>query len=91
MDSRGVRRAPVTTLWGWNPEAAAKVYIPTLLIAGAHDNRVARVRELYEALGSRQKVFNDLGCTSHTAMWEKNHMLLFHASLGWLMHGTVMG
>jgi pimeloyl-ACP methyl ester carboxylesterase len=90
---QGVRRAPMTTLWGWDSEAAAKVQIPTLLIVGAHDNRVApdRVRELYEALGSRQKVLIDLGCTSHNAMWEKNHALLLSASVEWLRQGAVNG
>jgi hypothetical protein len=65
----------------------------TRLIAGAHDNRIAseRVRELYEALGSRQKVFIELGCTSHNAMWEKNHVLLFRVSLEWLMRSAVNG
>jgi pimeloyl-ACP methyl ester carboxylesterase len=90
---RGVRRAPVTTLWGWNSEAAAKVHIPTLLVAGAHDNRVApeRVRELYGDLGSRQKVFIDLGCSSHNALWERSHLFLFRASLEWLTQGAVNG
>ena len=38
------------------------------------------VREYYEDLGSPEKVFVDLACSSHNAMWEKNHLLLFQAS-----------
>ena len=63
------------------------------MVAGAHDKQVPpdRVRELYADLGSRQKVFVDLACSSHNAMWEKNHTLLFRASLEWLTQGTVNG
>jgi len=89
----GVRRAPGTTVWGWNSEVVAKLQVPTLMVTGAHDKQVApdRVRELYADLGSRQKVFIDLACSSHNAMWEKNHTLLFRASLEWLTQGTVNG
>src|SRR5262249_48234705 len=89
----GVRRAPQTTTWGWNLEAVAKTETPMLMVAGAHDKQVspARVRELYTDLGSRQKVFVDLACSSHNAMWERNHLLLFRASLEWLTQGSVNG
>ena len=58
-----------------------------------HDAQVApsRVRELYQDLGSSDKVFIDLGCSGHSAMWEKNHELMFRASLEWLTRGTVEG
>jgi pimeloyl-ACP methyl ester carboxylesterase len=89
----GVRRAPQTTTWGWNAAAAGKTQTPTLMVAGEHDKQVspARVRELYADLGSREKVFVDLGCSSHNAMWEKNHLILFKASQEWLTQGTVNG
>jgi pimeloyl-ACP methyl ester carboxylesterase len=89
----GVRRAPQTTVWGWTPALAAKMQMPTLLVAGAHDKQVSpdRVRELYADLGAREKVFIDLACSSHNAMWERNHLLLFRASLEWLTQGTVNG
>jgi pimeloyl-ACP methyl ester carboxylesterase len=89
----GVRRAPQTTTWGWNQATAAKTMTPTLMVAGAHDKQVSpdRVRELYADLGAPQKVFIDLGCSSHNAMWEKNHLELFRASLEWLDKGTVNG
>jgi pimeloyl-ACP methyl ester carboxylesterase len=89
----GVRRAPQTTTWGWTQPMVAKSQIPTLVISGVHDKQVNpdRVRELYADLGSHQKVFIDLGCSSHNAMWEKNHSLLFRASLEWLTKGSVNG
>jgi pimeloyl-ACP methyl ester carboxylesterase len=87
----GVRRAPSTTTWGWNAAMAATTKIPALIIAGVHDKQVTpdRVRPLYDDLGSSQKVLIDLGCSSHNAMWEKNRLLMFKASLDWLTKGTV--
>jgi pimeloyl-ACP methyl ester carboxylesterase len=89
----GVRRAPQTTSWGWTTAAVAKTTIPTLMVSGAYDKQVdpQRVRDLYADLGAREKVFIDLACSSHNAMWERNHTLLFRASLEWLQKGTVNG
>ncbi len=87
----GVRRAPNVTVWG--SAALAKISVPTLMVSGAHDKQVPqdRVRDLYTDLAAKQKVFVDLACSSHNAMWEKNHLLLFRASLEWLTQGTVTG
>lgn len=89
----GARRAPQVTTWGFNNAVVSKMQIPTLMVSGVHDKQVPqeRVREMYTDLGSRQKVFIDLACSSHNAMWEKNHLLLFRASLEWLVRGTVNG
>ena len=89
----GVRRAPVTTSWGWTMDVVKKTTIPILMVSGAHDKQVdqSRVREFYADLGSPDKVFIDLACSSHNAMWERNHKLLFQASLEWLQNGTVNG
>jgi pimeloyl-ACP methyl ester carboxylesterase len=89
----GVRRAPLLTTWGWNSEIVAKTQLPILMVSGEHDKQVPsnRVRELYADLGSHQKIFIDLACSSHNAMWEGNHLLLFRASLEWLTRGTVNG
>jgi pimeloyl-ACP methyl ester carboxylesterase len=89
----GVRRAPQTTSWGWTTDVVKKTQVPTLMVSGVHDKQVPqeRVRNLYADLGSPQKVFIDLACSSHNAMWEKNHMLMFRASLEWLQSGTVNG
>ncbi len=89
----GVRRAPQVPTWGFNQAVVSKMQTPALLVTGAHDKQVApeRVRELYADLGSPQKVVADLACSSHNAMWERNHLLLFRASLEWLRDGKVNG
>lgn len=89
----GVRRAPAVPTWGFNQSVVSRMQTPFLMIAGAHDKQVVpeRVRDLYADLGSKQKVFVDLACSSHNAMWEKNHLLLFQASLEWLKDGKVNG
>jgi len=89
----GVRRAPQVTTWGWNSDAVAKIQVPTLMVSGAHDKQVPteRVRELYADLGAPRKVFIDLACSSHNAMWENNHLILFRASLEWLTQTSVNG
>jgi pimeloyl-ACP methyl ester carboxylesterase len=89
----GVRRAPNVTVWGWNAEMAAKTQAPVLMVTGQYDKTVPseRVRQLYADLPAHKNVFVDLACSSHNAMWEKNHLLLFRASLEWLTRGTVTG
>jgi pimeloyl-ACP methyl ester carboxylesterase len=89
----GVRRAPAVPSWGFNKETAAKLRTPYLMVTGATDGQVnpARVRELYEDLGSKDKVLLDLACASHNAMWEKGHLVLFKATLDWLTAGKVEG
>jgi pimeloyl-ACP methyl ester carboxylesterase len=89
----GVRRAPQVPTWGFNQAIVAKMQIPFLMIAGVHDKQVLpeRVRELFADLGSTEKVIVDLACSSHNAMWETNHLLLFRASLEWLRDGKVNG
>jgi pimeloyl-ACP methyl ester carboxylesterase len=91
----GVRRAPnvATGGKGWNAEVVGKMKIPALFVAAAHDKQVPLegVRTLYNDYGAPEKVFADLACTSHNALWEKNHLLLFAASLEWFNKGTVNG
>jgi len=89
----GVRRAPAVPTWGFNQAVVAKMQTPFLMVTGAHDKQVApeRVRDLYADLGSKEKVIIDLACSSHNAMWERNHLLLFKASLDWLKEGKVNG
>jgi len=90
---QGVRRAPNTTVWGFGKAAVERMQTPTLMVAGVHDKQVdpARVRDYFADLGAQSKVLLDLGCSSHNAMWESNHLLLFRASLEWLTAGTVEG
>jgi pimeloyl-ACP methyl ester carboxylesterase len=89
-----VRRAAIaSTGWGWTQEKVKAMTTPTLMVSGINDKQVnpERVRDFYADIGSPQKVFIDLGCSSHNAMWEKNHLVLFAASLEWLDKGTVNG
>lgn len=89
----GVRRAPQTTVWSWSMADARRTRTPMLIVQGAHDGQVApaRARELFEDVGSASKVYVDLACASHNAMWERVHTLMFDASLEWLARGTVDG
>jgi len=91
----GVRRAPNVGGGGqgWNRDVVSKMRIPTLFVAAAHDKQALpeRVRALYTDYGASEKTLLDLGCTSHNALWEKNHLLLFQASLEWFSKGTVNG
>ena len=88
-----VRRAPIIALWGFNQAAVARVQTPALMVTGEHDKQVApaQVHELYADYGGKQKLVIDLACSSHSAMWEKNHLLLFKASRDWLREGRVEG
>jgi pimeloyl-ACP methyl ester carboxylesterase len=89
-----VRRAPIaSSSWGWTTARVKAMTMPVLMVSGVNDKQVnpRRVRDLYADLGSNRKVFIDLGCSSHNAMWEKNHKILFQASLEWLDKGTVNG
>jgi pimeloyl-ACP methyl ester carboxylesterase len=90
---QGVRRAPNTSVWGWNKAEVASERTPILMVTGVHDKQVdpARVHELYEDLGAESKVLVELRCSSHNAMWERNHLALFRASLEWLTSGSVEG
>ena len=63
------------------------------MVAAALDRQVPpdRVKAAFSDLGATDKVLLDLGCASHNALWEANHLLLFAASREWLMSGTVNG
>jgi fermentation-respiration switch protein FrsA (DUF1100 family) len=89
----GLRRAPRTSVWGFNERSVRDTQAPMLLVAAVHDAQVPadRVRDLYEDLGAENKVLLDLGCASHNAMWEHVHGLMFEASREWLTTGTVDG
>jgi pimeloyl-ACP methyl ester carboxylesterase len=89
-----VRRASISSyVPGWTADMVKGMTVPTLMVSGENDKQVnpERVRDFYADIGSKQKVFIDLACSSHNAMWEKNHLILFQTSLEWLEHGTVNG
>jgi pimeloyl-ACP methyl ester carboxylesterase len=87
----GIMRVPMRTNWGWNAVAAGKVEIPTLIMVGEFDGLLASNQELFEDLGTQNKVFIKLDCASHFAVWEKQHTVLQKASLDWLLHSSIKG
>lgn len=91
----GVRRSSNArrVAGGWDAPALVNLKVPTLLVSGVHDKTVdpENVRQLHAAIGATDKVFVDLGCSSHAAMWEKNHLVLFEASRQWLTAASVNG
>ena len=87
----GVMRAPTRTYWGWNTEEAKLVKVPTLIMLGEFDELNASNKQLYEDLGSDNKVFVSIPCGSHFLVWEKNHSALHEASRQWLANGTFNG
>jgi pimeloyl-ACP methyl ester carboxylesterase len=89
----GVRRQLPRLGYGVNPEVAKQIRVPIAMAAGKFDKIVppAAVRAYFDDLASSDKVFIDLGCSSHFAMWEKNRALLFKASLDWIRDGKING
>ena len=87
----GVMRAPTRTYWGWNTEEAKRIKVPTLVMLGEFDELNPSNKQLYEDLGSDNKVFISIACGSHFLVWEKNHGALHEASRQWLVNGTFNG
>ncbi len=89
----GAVRALPSLKYGMNQESAKRIRIPYAMATGALDTVVvpATVRAFYEDVGSTDKVFIDLACSSHSAMWEKHRMLIFKASLEWIREGRIDG
>jgi pimeloyl-ACP methyl ester carboxylesterase len=89
----GLVRAPTATAWGWNAQLAARVTAPALLMSGEFDTRVLpqNVRDLFADIGSSQKLFLELACTSHRAQHQTQYAIVQQASLSWLVKGSVEG
>lgn len=87
----GVRRAPNVAFHGWDAGVTGKMTIPALFISPAQDKQVQpqSVSDLFSDYGAKEKILLDLACSSHNALWEKNHLLLFQASLEFLEKGSV--
>ena len=87
----GVMRAPTRTYWGWNGEEAKRIKVPTLVMLGEFDGLNPSNKDLYEDLGTDNKVFISIACGSHFLVWEKNHGALHEASRQWLSGATFNG
>ena len=93
--SEEIWRAPAqNTRWGWNPQFAAQVKSPTLVILGDLDATVAPVQgtNLFaDLISAPNKVFVHIACSAHQTVWENQHMILLNASVEWLKQGTYQG
>lgn len=89
----GVVRRPINAGGGWNRAAAARVRAPTLTLEGDLDIEVTpeRVRLLYDDLGSRQKVYALIHCTSHFSPVESLYRQLQKAAREWFLENRVEG
>ena len=82
----GVRRAPRAVTFGWNSDVVGNTRTPLLMVAGTHDGQVNSnlVKNLYADYGAQQKVYLEMTCSSHNAMWEADAVQLYEASYQWL-------
>jgi pimeloyl-ACP methyl ester carboxylesterase len=82
----GVRRAPRAMTFGWGADEVKATQTPLLMVAGAQDKQVVpqMVRNLYADYGAESKLFLEMPCASHNAMWEKDAQTLFDATYQWL-------
>jgi pimeloyl-ACP methyl ester carboxylesterase len=84
-------RTRTATNWGWNADAAAMIQAPSLVIVGEFDGAREPSRQLYEALGTKHKVFIEVACASHFLVWENQHEILLETSEEWLRKGSIDG
>jgi pimeloyl-ACP methyl ester carboxylesterase len=87
----GGLRAPTRTYWGWNANAAKKIALPTLIMAGEQDGLMKSNLELFDDLGAQRKVFLGIACGTHFMNWEKQRRVLHAASVDWLKNGSLGG
>ncbi len=87
----GGLRAPTRSYWGWNARAAGTITAPTLVMAGQYDRLMASNRDLFAALGAREKVFLAIDGGSHFMAWEKQRGVLQRASVSWLRDHALEG
>jgi len=84
-------RAPTRTYWGWNANGAKKVLAPTLIMVSEHEDLTPANLDLFDDLGSKNKVFLGIACGTHFTNWEKQRRVLHRASADWLNNGSLKG
>lgn len=87
----GGLRGPTRSYWGWTARGAARLTVPTLVMAGECDRLLSGNIALYGDLGSPDKCFLQIACASHFMMWERGRHVQRRAALEWLDHGTLDG
>jgi hypothetical protein len=65
--------------------------VPTLIMVGEQDDLTKSNLELFDDLGTQQKVFLGVACGTHFMNWEKQRRVLHKASLDWLGNGSLDG
>lgn len=86
----GVRRAPRAVTFGWDASVVNSEMTPLLMVSGSHDGQVdpQLVKNLYRDYGAPRKVYLEIPCASHNAMWERDAQALFEATYQWLSTTT---
>ena len=87
----GVMRVRTNSLWGWNATTSPALKIPMLLMVGKNDTLLSAARDLYQDIGSEDKVLLEVPCASHFLVWETQHKILHKASREWLRKGSLKG
>ncbi|MCI0408684.1 MAG: alpha/beta hydrolase, partial [Acidobacteria bacterium] len=99
----GLLRFPSVDYWGWNPEQhqASLVTVPVLNLTGLRDTTVppAIATQIYNDLGSDNKVLIRIDCASHFLHWEGStsptwsgpHATLQDAVVQWITAETYRG
>ena len=87
----GVMRVRTNTLWGWNQVTSPTLKMPVLIMIGRNDTLLSGARDLYQDLGSEEKILVEVPCASHYLAWETNHKILHRASREWLRKGSLNG
>ncbi len=82
-------------MWGWNQTFAGLLKTPTLLLGGEFDQGSVsdpeHIRQLYEDLGTDNKVFVEIAGTGHLINFEWQHTVLQGATADWLRDGSIQG
>jgi alpha-beta hydrolase superfamily lysophospholipase len=84
-------RVRTNSLWGWNASTSPALKIPMLLMVGKNDTLLNAARDLYQDVGSDDKVLLEIPCASHFLVWETQHKILHNASREWLRKGSLKG
>jgi pimeloyl-ACP methyl ester carboxylesterase len=89
----GVMRVRTAEYFGWNPEFAARVTAPTLIMVGRQDGLLPGGQALYRDLaGADSKVIVEMECATHFALWETSQYRFMHeASKEWLLSDAYRG
>lgn len=91
----GLMRVRQVVQWGWNPEVASQLEVPTLIIWGEFDSPLGGFRqdvaELYDLVRNENKLRFTVQCGGHTMQWDRQRGIVHQVSKEWIKHGRVGG